>query len=101
MAESWRRWIPVGRKDVGRDVDDELGFHIEERTRDLIAEGRSPEDARREAERRFGEMSAIRDHLVADDTRREERNRVRRWLADLGQDLRLAVRVLSRTPFFA
>ena len=71
MAESWRRWIPVGRKSVSRDVDDELRFHIEERTRDLIAEGRTPEEARREAERRFGEVTAIREHLVADDTRQE------------------------------
>src|SRR6187455_1846345 len=101
MAESWRRWIPVGRKSVRRDVDDELRFHIEERTRDLIAEGRTPEDARREAERRFGEVTAIREHLVADDTRQDERNRIKRWLSDLGQDLRLAIRVLSRAPFFA
>jgi predicted permease len=101
MAESWRRWIPVGRKSVSKDVDDELRFHIEERTRDLIAEGRTPEEARREAERRFGEVTAIREHLVADDTRQDGRNRIKRWLSDLGQDLRLAIRVLSRTPFFA
>ncbi|HKP27958.1 MAG TPA: ABC transporter permease, partial [Gemmatimonadales bacterium] len=101
MAESWRRWIPVGRKSVRRDVDDELRFHIEERTRDLIAEGRTPEEARREAERRFGEVGMIRDHLVADDTRRDGRDRLARWVSDFGQDLRLALRVLSRTPFFA
>ncbi len=100
MAESWRRWIGIGRKDVRTDVDDELRFHIEMRTRDLIAEGRSPEDARREAERRFGEVGTIREHLVTDDTRRGERARLARWATDLGQDLRLAVRVLSRTPFF-
>src|SRR5262245_63535964 len=81
MAESWGRWMPVGRKSVSRDVDDELRFHIEERTRDLIAEGRTPEEARREAERRFGEVGAIREHLVADDTRRDERNRIKRWLS--------------------
>lgn len=100
MAESWRRWIGIGRRSVRTDVDDELRFHLDMHTRDLIAAGLSPEAARREAERRFGEVAPIREDLVAGDIRRGARQQGSRWLADLAQDFRLALRVLARTPLF-
>lgn len=100
MGESWRRWIGIGRRDVRGDVDDELRFHLEMRTRDLIAAGVPPDQARREAERLFGDVAPIRNQLVAGDTRRGFRSRAARWLTDLGQDTRLSLRVISRTPFF-
>ena len=33
---SWRRYLTFWRPNVHRDVDDEIRFHLEERTADLI-----------------------------------------------------------------
>jgi len=44
-----------------REVEEELRFHIEMRTRDNIAAGMSPEEAERDALRRFGDF----DHVHA------------------------------------
>ena len=101
MTSGWRRWLSVGRRDVQADVDDELRFHIEMHTRDFIASGMSPEEARSEAERRFGSVTPIRNALVARDSRMEQRNRRSEWFAELWSDLRFAARTLRRTPFFA
>ena len=53
---SWiARLVNVFRAEkVSEDIDRELAFHLAERTDDLIADGASPEAARREARRRFG-----------------------------------------------
>lgn len=96
----WRRWLSIGRGNVQADVDDELRFHLEMHTRDFIAAGMSPEEARREAERRFGSVTPIRNALVARDTRMAQRNRRSEWFAELRSDLRFAARTLRRTPFF-
>jgi hypothetical protein len=51
------------------EVEDELRFHIEMRTRDNIAAGMSPEDAVADAMRRFGNFEHIR--LTCEEIRRE------------------------------
>jgi hypothetical protein len=52
---SWRRYLTFWCSSVDRDVDSELGFHFEERIADLTARGRTPAEARAEAEREFGD----------------------------------------------
>jgi hypothetical protein len=47
---------------AAREVEDELHFHIEMRTRDNIAAGMSPEDAVADAMRRFGDFNLIRSN---------------------------------------
>jgi len=47
------------RKEASREVENELRFHIEMRTRDNIAAGMSPEDAEADAMRRFGDFESI------------------------------------------
>jgi hypothetical protein len=47
-------------KDSGPEVEEELRFHIEMRTRDNIAAGMSAEDAVADAVRRFGDYDHIR-----------------------------------------
>jgi predicted permease len=51
----------LGRSDLNRDIDEELQFHIEQKTRDNMAGGMSADEARRDALRRFGSRSAIRE----------------------------------------
>ena len=48
-----------------RSVDAEIEHHLELRTRDLVETGMEPGAARREAERRFGDVAAARRTLYA------------------------------------
>ena len=54
---AWRRYLRFWRPDVDADVDDELRFHVEERTADLMARGYTREAAHAEALREFGELT--------------------------------------------
>jgi predicted permease len=95
-----RRAAPILRRAAALDVNEELDFHVEMRTRELIAAGRSPEEARAEALRAFGDMRAVSEECATlGDARDRERDR-REWLAELRQDTTYAVRQLVRTPAF-
>jgi hypothetical protein len=60
---------PVRGGATGREVEDELRYHIELRTRDNIAAGMPPEDAVADAMRRFGDFDQIRS--VCEEIRKE------------------------------
>jgi putative ABC transport system permease protein len=55
----WRRYLRFWGSDHVADVDEELRFHLESRVADLIADGMSPDAARREARERFGDVDRI------------------------------------------
>jgi len=86
--------------DVGADVHDELRFHIEAKTSELIGQGRSPEEARREAMRQFGDVaqfSALCRSLGEGQLRKTK------WtdrLAEWWYDIRHSARALRRAPWF-
>lgn len=67
-----------------RDIADELAFHIEMRTEDNIRRGMSPVEAKRDAERRFGNWT-----LAAERTRDTD---ILGWLDRLTQDVRYTLR---------
>src|SRR6266545_234557 len=46
---------------VSAEIDREMAFHLAERVDELVAAGASPEEARREAQRRFGSSLAHRE----------------------------------------
>jgi putative ABC transport system permease protein len=90
--------LPRSLRDlVGRELDEEVRAHLELRAEELEARGLSPEEARREARRRFGSVAELRRE--ARD--RERVLRAREWLGDVGRDLRFALRGLRRSPVFA
>ena len=99
-APGWRRYLRFARSNVRADVDEELAFHIDMRVEHNLALGMSPDDARRDAVDRFGELSAVRSALVEHDERRRARRERGEYLADLFQDLRFGARVLRRAPGF-
>ena len=78
--------------DLARDIDREMSFHLAERTDDLVAGGMTPDRARHEARRRFGNVG-----MQKEDTR--QRN-LFTWLDILVGDLRYAFRALRSTPAF-
>lgn len=75
-----------------RDLDDELRSHIEMRTADNMAAGLSPQEARYDAQRRFGNST-----LLKEDTRAMD---IVGWMETTGQNLRYAGRMLQRSPGF-
>ena len=96
----WRRAARLWRADIPAEVDEELRFHLEMRARELVAAGADPGTARREAERRFGELPDIRHECIAIDERHRRRASRTERLMDTLQDVRFAVRALRRRPGF-
>ncbi|HWA56734.1 MAG TPA: ABC transporter permease [Gemmatimonadales bacterium] len=79
-----------GRRQLADNLADEIAFHVEERTRENLARGMSPEAARRDAEQRFGNAA-----IVMDRTRDAD---VVGWLDTLVTDAMQAFRSLRRRP---
>ena len=75
-----------------QQLDEELRSHIEMRTQDNLASGMSPDEARYEARRQFGNVA-----LAKEDAREMD---IVKWIATAGQNLRYAVRMLRRSPGF-
>ncbi|HSQ31207.1 MAG TPA: ABC transporter permease [Gemmatimonadaceae bacterium] len=98
-----RRLMRLDRDTAGlqRAVDDELQFHFDMTMRELMAKGMSPEEARREARRRFGDVQIARERLTTIDEARAVRERRTEWWSAFAQDLRYAVRGLRLKPWFA
>jgi predicted permease len=92
--QRWKRrlryWLRRGERQ--RLLAEEMEFHVGSYANDLMEEGMSPEDARYEARRRFGNM-----------TQQSENARgiwIARWLSDAAQDLRYTFRTLRREASF-
>src|SRR5262245_58029876 len=88
--------LPSSRTRVEREVDNELAFHLETRIERLIAAGRSPEEARREALQQFGDLASVRGSMIALDE--EQRRALHRadFFSDLRQDAAYGWRALRR-----
>lgn len=85
---------------LGRDVDDEIAFHLAMRQRELEEQGLTSEQAREEAERLFGDRQAITAQSRK-QTRAARRANDRGWqMTRLLQDFRFAVRKLATDPGF-
>ena len=93
--------LRVGPSHVARELDDELAFHIDMRTKRLIESGMTPEAARQEALRQFGNVDSVRDDCLTLDEERDRAMQRANMLDELRQDLTYAVRVLRRNIGFA
>jgi putative ABC transport system permease protein len=86
---------------VAAEVDEELGLHLELRVDALVAGGLSPEAAREEALRQFGDLEQTRAYCREQDRAKENHVQTGLMLDDLRQDLRIAARSLLRAPLLA
>jgi predicted permease len=83
-----------------QDVDAEIAFHLEARVAQLIARGMSPDAARSEARRRFGNVELARHTLTSSASRRETRMELREFFSNGTQDFRYAARGMRKNPGF-
>ena len=88
------------REQAESDLDAEFELHLELRAQELEAEGLTPEEARREALRLFGDPEQARARMLSETTRHVRGQRGRQWFGDLIRDLRYATRSLLRSPGF-
>src|SRR6516164_1048625 len=97
----WRRYARFFGPDPAADIDDELRFHLEAKTQELIAQGVRPAEARGQAIRHFGDIGEFAAQCKQID--REQARRVS-WSQTLDQwvyDFRIALRGLLRAPKFS
>src|SRR6185503_2122990 len=83
------------------DVERELALHLELRAAEFEAAGMSPEDARRAAREAFGDRDKIESEVQVIHDRATDVRRSQEWRDELGQDVRVGLRVLRRSPAFA
>ncbi len=93
---AWRRYLHFWRSNIQSDVDDELRFHLDMRVAEYTARGMSPDEARRVAERRFGDERKAHAECVSIDENAARAMSRGASIASLGQDIRYAARLLHR-----
>jgi predicted permease len=100
-TDSWLRLRSLlSQRDRAEQIDNELATHIEMLARDLEARGVDSASARSEAQRRFGNVRAIRKELYRMETKRVRQERRSTYFDELRQDLGYGTRQLLRNPLF-
>jgi len=93
--------MDLKRPPLDREIGDEIEFHTEMRTRELVAAGMDPAAARAEALRRFGSVDGMRRELTRLGHARDRAIGRRHYLRELAYDLRYGVRQMIRQRGFA
>ncbi len=93
-----RRWLHklvalFRRRRLDEELDEEIRAHLEMATEENLRQGMGPREARLAARRSFGGVDQVKEHHR--DVRRF------RWLDDLAQNGRLALRSLLKDLGFA
>ena len=82
----WRRRKPS-------DVKQEIQAHLDLEADDLADEGKSPDEARRQARLEFGSVMAPQERLFSSSPRL--------WIEQLAQDFRYGIRTMRLSPGFS
>src|SRR4029453_1004028 len=96
MKRSLRSWL--WRVPIDREVDDEIAFHIERRTRELIGGGAEPKAAREIVLARLGDVRRLTRTCVDLGRKREREMRLTQWLGECRDDVRFGPRQIKGGP---
>jgi len=87
-------------RDVDREVDDEIAFHLSMREAKLRATGVPDDDAARIARDRFGNLAGIRDECVEESRQLAKQDRAFLFVDEARRDAIFAIRSLRRAKGF-
>ena len=91
-------WSSASR--VRREVDDELRFHLDMKTQELIDAGLLPEQAQDRVRAEFGDLEYTRRYMNRTDRLHMAEEQRAELSDELRQDMRFALRQLRRNPGF-
>ncbi len=83
------------------EVREEIAFYLEERARELEAQGMDPDEARRRARRAFGNVDEVVARVRRIDRGRSWEEGMKTMADGLTRNVRYAIRGLLRSPGFA
>jgi hypothetical protein len=86
---------------LDQEVDEEIAFHIEMRTRELIERGVDPKEARAIVVAKVGDVSRLKRRCVDLGRKRDREMRVTRRIEELRDDVTGALRQMRAAPGFA
>jgi putative ABC transport system permease protein len=98
MKRSLRSWL--WRVPIDREVDEELAFHIEMRTRELVERGMDPSAAREIVLSRIGDLGQLKRTCEDLGRKRDREMRLTQYLEELRDDVTYAFRQMRATPGF-
>jgi putative ABC transport system permease protein len=98
MKRSLRSWL--WRVPIDQEVDEELAFHVEMRTRELVAKGLDRKTAREVVLERIGDTGRLRRTCVDLGRKRDRHMRVTQWFSEVRDDVTGAFRQMKASPGF-
>jgi len=98
MKRSLRSWL--WRVPLDREVDEEIAFHIEMRTRELVERGVDPTAAREIVLARLGDLSRLKRTCEDLGRKRDRETRMTQWLEEIRHDVATALRQMKGSPGF-
>ena len=98
MKRSLRSWL--WRVPLDQEVDEEISFHIEMRTRELGERGVDPKTAREIVLARVGDVSRLKRTCVDLGRKRDREMRMTQFLGELRDDVKFTLRQLKKAPAF-
>jgi putative ABC transport system permease protein len=98
MKRSLRSWL--WRVPLEQEVDEEIAFHVEMRTRELVETGLDERVAREMVLARLGDVGRLKRTCVDLGRQRERQMRLTQWAGEFRDDVRFAFRQLRAAPGF-
>ncbi len=83
------------RVPIEQEVEEEIAFHIEMRTRQLVEQGLAPDAAREAVLARLGDIDRLKRTCVDLGRKREREMRLTQWLGEFVDDVRFSFRQLQ------
>ena len=98
MRRSLRSWL--WGVPLNQEVDEEIAFHVEMRTRELVEKGMDPRIAREMVLARIGDVGRLKRTCVDLGRKRDREMRITQWLEEFRADVTSALRQMKASPGF-